>query len=120
MAIKNLESEFLRLRKSTNDEIEKKARIRSNALLLSLKNATPIDTGKAAASWNLQYNAPFQGTSAFVRNNDFATIKSDVHYMEYLNAGSSQQAPARFIERIALNYGAPVGTIVTKNSSEVR
>jgi hypothetical protein len=40
--------------------------------------------------------------------------------MEYLNAGSSQQAPARFIERIALNYGAPVGTIVTKNSSEVR
>jgi len=62
--------------------------------------ATPIDTGLARASWNVD------------KKGEVFNVKNDVDYIQYLNQGTSEQAPARFIETIALQYGRPLGTIV--------
>lgn len=64
-----------------------------------LAEATPVDTGVAAAGWRIQDNK----------------IVNDVDYISDLNAGSSQQAPAYFVERIILSTPEATvnGSIVT-------
>ena len=66
-----------------------------------LEEATPVDTGNAKASWRL---VKF--------SKERYKIINDVPYIVFLNAGSSKQAPAFFVEAIALKYGRPKGTIV--------
>jgi hypothetical protein len=61
---------------------------------------TPIDTGLARASWKTN------------ETNTGINVENSVEYIQYLNEGSSKQAPARFIEATALKYGIPFGTIV--------
>ncbi len=68
-------------------------------LLDALKEATPVDTGRAREGWKLQDNK----------------IVNEVEYIAELNAGSSKQAPSHFIERTLLaneNVNAN-GVIVT-------
>lgn len=77
---------------------------KTDELVLALSDATPVDTGLAASSWKAD-----KGT-------DKAVISNDVPYIEQLNEGHSQQAPARFIEREALKYGKPIGVIVRVSS----
>jgi hypothetical protein len=55
-------------------------------LIDALKEATPVDTGRAREGWKLQDNK----------------IVNEVEYIEELNAGSSKQAPSHFIERTLL------------------
>jgi hypothetical protein len=64
----------------------------------TLREVTPVDTGKARASWR---------SNIVVRNGEVASaeITSDVDYMEYLNNGSSKQAPSFFIEQVLLRIG---------------
>lgn len=69
-------------------------------LKTELANKTPVDTGFAKASWSVKNNA--QG----------AVIENTAPYIDRLNAGSSKQAPAFFIEQTALKYGTPKGAIV--------
>lgn len=71
------------------------------ALLRDLQAVTPVKTGKARDSWHLDYG------------DVTATIRNDVDYIKHLNAGSSQQAPAYFIENTVLNYATPQGPLVT-------
>lgn len=52
------------------------------SLLTELRAATPVGTGRARDGWHL--------TETGLRN--------DVPYVERLNAGSSRQAPAGFVE----------------------
>jgi hypothetical protein len=68
-------------------------------LVEDLKDATPVDTGEAREGWHLDT----QGN-----------IVNDVEHIEYLNAGSSKQAPAHFIEKTLLTQKGinPSGTIV--------
>lgn len=75
---------------------EKTKKIKS--IISALKAATPIDTGNARDNWR--------------RDND--VIRNDVEYINRLNAGSSQQAPAHFIETTLLAQKGvkPNGTIV--------
>ena len=83
------------------DEQAQLIEIASKALE-ELVAATPVDTGKAAGSWS------------FYPNSDGSiTLENDVAYIKLLNAGSSAQAPAYFIESIVLKYGKPLGSIVT-------
>jgi hypothetical protein len=67
-------------------------------LLSELKQATPVDTGKARDGWY------FTGSS----------IRNDVEYIDELNQGTSKQAPAYFIEKTVLaQIGIkPLGVIV--------
>lgn len=69
-------------------------------LLQALSAATPVDTGLASESWNIKVG----GAKVVIENT--------VDYIENLNAGSSKQAAPYFIERVALLYGRPIGTIV--------
>lgn len=70
-------------------------------LIEDLIQSTPIDTGLARASWDLE-----KGVDGVFR------IKNSVPYIQALNAGSSKQAPSHFIENTAMKYGKPIGTIV--------
>lgn len=56
-------------------------------LRLALSRATPVDTGRASRNWD-------------VRDIRRGTIRvnNSLDYVQYLNQGSSQQAPARFVE----------------------
>ena len=81
----------------TNVESETKAKLLIEELIL----ATPIDTGKARDSWRIEK-----------QRDGLYKVINDVPYIGRLNDGSSKQAPAHFIESVALKYGKPVGTIV--------
>lgn len=99
MSLSNIEKEFKRI----SVEIDNASKVENTKTVFSLLNdlvlATPIDTGNARESWNLSVEKDF-------------IIKNDAEYIEYLNEGSSKQAPARFIESTALKYGKPLGMIV--------
>jgi hypothetical protein len=80
--------------------IEKNFKEVNKRMLAELKQVTPVDKGLAQASWEI---AEFMSK---------AEIRNTVPYIQKLNQGHSQQAPAYFIEKTALKYGKPQGTIV--------
>jgi hypothetical protein len=82
-------------------EVDKLTKLQTDLLLAELISRTPVDTGLAASSWR---SDPDKGRTV---------ISNEVPYIEYLNAGSSKQAPSHFIESTALEFGKAVGTIVT-------
>ena len=90
--------ESLKTQKTAAIKIQKELTLLS--LVESLKRATPVDTGKARDGWHQEKD----------------TIINDVDYIEYLNDGSSQQAPAYFIEQTVLAHPGvkPNGIIVKK------
>jgi len=69
-----------------------------NDLVKDLRAATPVDTGNARDGWKVSDSA----------------IENDVPYIDHLNEGSSQQAPAYFIETTLLKRPGikPSGIIV--------
>jgi hypothetical protein len=73
------------------------------SLLHALVEATPIKTGAARRAWKM-HKTP-SGNIYLV---------NDKKYIRKLNAGSSKQAPAHFIEQTVLNNNnvKVVGTIV--------
>ena len=99
--IKNLDSTFLKL----DEQLEKQRKIilarESKVILNELVSGTPIDTGNAREGWNLK-----QKGKGF-------EISNEVPYIESLNNGHSKQAPSHYVERIALQHGRPVGSIIT-------
>jgi hypothetical protein len=82
------------LEKTLNARKEKKL----ESIVSALKGATPVDTGNARDHWKVEGNS----------------IINEVEYVEYLNEGSSQQAPVNFIESTLLAQEGviPSGTIV--------
>lgn len=81
---------------------------------------TPFDTGRAAASWNASLNGPnkrhqpdeaqFAGRAEAaaagevnlqgIKLGDSVHVSNSVLYIWRLNAGSSRQAPANFVEEV--------------------
>lgn len=98
---KKLVQSFNELKVAFNNEVDKVLKENTQKMFSELKEATPVDTGKAQASWRM---VPLSKTRIAVKNS--------TEYIVYLNRGSSKQAPAYFIERTALKYGKPVGQIV--------
>ena len=101
VTINNLDKTFMELRKKITSESKSNLEKESKLLVTELIMQTPVDTGLARDSWNLKL-----GDSS-------AVIENDVPYIEELNNGHSKQAPANFIESTAIQYGKPVGSIVT-------
>jgi len=75
----------------------------SQELVVQLKGATPVDTGNARDHWKVHPVSPHR-----------YEIQNTVPYIKELNAGSSEQAPAFFIERTVLanKEVAPDGAVV--------
>jgi len=67
--------------------------------------ATPIDTGVAREGWEIR-EVPGKKFPVY-------EVTNNVPYISALNEGHSDQAPAHFIEAIALRYGRAVGQVVT-------
>lgn len=76
---------------------------------------TPVDTGRARASWNIAQGAPNTSVPPEAKKGEKIPtptmpsldqidgtqpvfVTSNVEYMTYLNEGTSKQAPAKFIE----------------------
>ena len=97
----SIEIELRRLNMRINEQISEELRKASASMIAELRAATPVDTGHARDSW-----------SARVTGDNKVVVENSVDYIEHLNEGSSKQAPAHFVERIALKYGKPVGVIV--------
>jgi hypothetical protein len=71
---------------------------RMNTMVHALKAATPVDTGEARDAWRVEGSA----------------IVNDSDHIQYLNNGSSKQAPDHFIEKTLLSQPGitPSGIIV--------
>ena len=84
--------------------------------LVELQSDTPIDTGAARDGWTLVLN----GTDTGLSRVDLHAIQilysfvNAVTYVEFLNQGSSIQAPKFFIESDLLSLGKPYGKVVEK------
>jgi hypothetical protein len=79
-------------------------------LMSALVANTPIDTGYARSRWVFNSDGPYQLKYGVSKDNplfgEFSyTISNDASYIQYLNLGSSKQAPAYFIEATILAYG---------------
>jgi hypothetical protein len=103
MTALNIKAELMKLAKSREIASTEQAEKIVNTMKEELVSLTPIDTGLARRSWSIQ------------RFGSIFNVKNSVPYIERLNAGSSIQAPARFIESTALKYGTPLGTIVERD-----
>jgi hypothetical protein len=81
-----------------HQEKENKKKNIAEDLVADLKEATPVDTGRARDGWKYENSA----------------ITNDVEYIEKLNSGSSAQAPSHFIETTLLRHPGvkPNGTII--------
>ncbi len=96
----------VKLNMDFSKEILKKAKQKEaqevDKLINALKDATPVDTGKARDGWQLEDGK----------------IVNHVEHIDELNAGSSKQAPTHFIERTLLAFSEvkPNGVIVTSSN----
>jgi len=77
----------LNLEKELAKEVQKIKQTKMDILVKALKDATPVDTGRARDGWY----------------HDKTLIRNDVNYVEELNQGTSKQAPVHFIERTLLS-----------------
>lgn len=73
------------LNKTKVSDVRKKMGL---GLLSGLQLATPVDTGEARNSWQME------------ATEDQTVVQSSSPYMGALNNGHSQQAPAGFIENV--------------------
>lgn len=96
----NADKELERLQQLQRQSAKGQSKLTVVALKNDLQMATPVDTGLARRSWKV------------VEGQEGHDVVNTVSYIQYLNAGSSRQAPAHFVEAIALVYGRPLGTIV--------
>lgn len=98
---KGIDSTFKMINRQFTSITEEQMRRRLASMLLLLEAATPKDTGFASSRWEV--------SGIFPR----FRVSNDASYIEFLNRGSSKQAPAFFVESIALRFGKPLGVIAT-------
>lgn len=89
-----------KLREEIRRESLRYCQAKAEELQTRLILATPVDTGAAASGWNV------------AKTKTGNVITNSEEHIRYLNQGSSVQAPARFIEKEALQIGKPSGVIV--------
>lgn len=99
--------------------LEKKIRTTILAVDAALVLNTPVDTGRARSNWIVSLNAPSvlvvdpnktpdpNGIIASFKVTDTAYIANNLPYIRRLNEGSSQQAPAGFVD-LAVQSGISV------------
>lgn len=91
-------------------------------LLQTLIARTPIDTGYARSRWSMTRAFNPAGVAYYISRTTplfgltrSYTFTNDAPYIDVLNTGWSQQAPARFIEQTILQEGYKINsTIVPK------
>jgi HK97 gp10 family phage protein len=99
----NFKQELERIKKdfkiAKNNTVEERTAFATE----SLARVTPIDTGYARSRWEYKILT--------INGESIGVISNDADYIDYLNKGSSKQAPPYFIERTLIAIGelsAPV------------
>ena len=119
----NLRSSMINLQKDVDKEIEKQLRAKSLKAFADVKLMTPVDTGQARNSWYIGYTETyFDGEVGSTSNISILTpkdkpqeiiITNGVTYIQFLNNGTSQQAPMKFIESAFKKYFDSVEVEIT-------
>jgi len=126
--LKGVDEEFEKLDKETIQFINQSTRALVLRTTGELKRVTPVDTGRARNSWtattnptefvNTLISGSGAGSSMFFPVSETKLekyyITNGVNYIDKLNAGSSRQAPARFIENTVLKYFEIEGLVYSK------
>lgn len=99
MTLKGINDTFNNLTIQLEGEKKKLLLSTSKKIIRDLRDVTPVDTGNARDSWVVRD----EGKTVVIENT--------TEYVKYLNEGSSKQAPAHFVEKVALKYGTPLGAI---------
>jgi hypothetical protein len=103
LKIKNFNKELVQIKNRIRESSKKEIKKECDSLLTELIEATPIDTGFAKSQWKL------------VESKDskyFFEFHNAAPYIQYLNMGTSKQAPKYFIERTVLRRAQPIGIVV--------
>jgi HK97 gp10 family phage protein len=103
VSIKGIEATMRKLNVEFKAKRREQLKPVADSLVKALEDATPVDTGYASSRWKAEIIG------------DKAVITNDAPYIDELNRGSSQQAPAFFIEKTVLENKkvVPNGTIVS-------
>lgn len=119
----NLKSAVGDLEKDIDKEVEKQLRSRALRAFADVKLMTPVDTGQARNSWYIGYTEQYFNGEQQSNSNIAILIPKDkpqeiivtngVTYIQFLNNGSSIQAPTKFIESAFLKYFDEVTVEVT-------
>ena len=96
-------SDFKNLRARMLKSVAEQHVLAAERLRADLAKATPVDTGAARDSWSVDKTV-----------NNVVTVRNSVPYIGALNNGHSPQAPAFFVESIALRHGRPSGVVVSE------
>ncbi|MGI9549110.1 MAG: HK97 gp10 family phage protein [Bdellovibrionales bacterium] len=110
ITITGVTSSLNELDRDTQSFIANELRTRALRALGDVKLATPVDTGRARNSWHIGYTPSFNTTGAGVtiltRSDEIQEIivTNGTDYIQFLNDGSSRQAPTKFIEQAFLRY----------------
>ncbi len=104
VTVRGINKAIHHVRKVVRQEEQKVVESVLAKMVQNLAAATPIDTGEARAGWTI--------TKSGIVNN--------VGHVSELNEGSSQQAPARFIEAAVLSDPRvkPAGIIIRHTHNE--
>jgi len=94
----NFDDEIKKIQKEAKDIIDSNMEERTKFATEALTRVTPIDTGYARSRWKYSFEKDQNG-------NLVGIIDNDAPYIESLNAGSSKQAPAYFIEQTLIAIG---------------
>jgi len=108
--VKGVKQTFKQLNADINEIVDDKTRALTTDAVQELIENTPVDTGKARDSWRVE--AINIEEEDLPKERIIVTIDNEVPYIAELNAGSSRQAPPRFIEKTILKYFDPDGVIV--------
>lgn len=101
MMFKGVEETFRAALGQQQKITQEEMRRRLASMLVMLEASTPVLTGFARSRWKIDGSYPrFR-------------VLNDASYIEYLNAGSSKQAPMFFVESVALRFGKPYGVIAS-------
>ena len=112
-------SQSLSIADDMAEEVNKEAREISANLLVGLTRITPLDTGSARGNWFAGINNPnrdidlmrkafaaisdglavFSMTKQIAKQYPTIIISNNLPYIERLNAGYSEQAPIKFVEK---------------------
>lgn len=105
--------------KAINTDIDKLIEDTVKETVVDLKQVTPKDTGYASSRWDyyksqeLRFSFSLQNKFLIKLSKESVLyIENDAEYITYLNAGSSRQAPAFFVEQTIFKNGFVPTTII--------
>lgn len=112
LEIKDFDKEVRRIHKEAsriaNHELEKRVEHATEALA----SVTPVRTGYARSRWD--YDMKRHGDEVY------GEISNDAHYIGKLNQGTSQQAPAYFIEQVLMTVGELSSPVVDYKNEDIK